>query len=563
MEEIERNREIISQLLLLRSIKKVVYVDEEFGTQLYQEKYTEYIRENWDKEELDLPFVYFKDAGIDATLSDFNYWWLTSNETEKLESIKALHLSIGNAFEVKTMLESLLGDTILQEYIHPDVFQANYEDGQYATTAKNQLLVFMDYDLKGVEHNGLYYLQRFKNNKYVQCGLFSRTFSIDEEITKWDSVCEKSSYIYPLSKHRVTDNEGLEFVEGLRNVLWLRQISELKKDYSKAMKRAAKNLTSFMNSIDPATFNKIVMTKSEDEGCWEFDTLHRVGTVRINREVENIFLNGGFQTFQGKLNVLRELKSKTINSIASDTQLAKELNRIDQFEDAQYINFIYSQINNGDIFKINGNNYILLCQPCNLEIRKKGTRKAGELLYIVPLTIQVASVENARNLLKVFQKEKVKLLNNSQFEELVNKTRDINFGTIIPENKDIVGTNIGSLRYDDKTYLLRYNEAVLVDAKILDLVSFNKVGKASLTIDKRSLYRYVQPNMKIRYKNITEIIKQLSPNLNDFRPFGFNGKRIADLDITRIGRLKDPWAQEYLQEFMAYLSRPAYPMDFE
>ena len=179
------------------------------------------------------------------------------------------------------------------------------------------------------------------------------------------------------------------------------------------------------------------------------------------------------------------------------------------------------------------------------------------------MTIQVASVENARNLLKVFQKEKVKLLNNSQFEELVNKTRDINFGTIIPENKDIVGTNIGSLRYDDKTYLLRYNEAVLVDAKILDLVSFNKVGKASLTIDKRSLYRYVQPNMKIRYKNITEIIKQLSPNLNDFRPFGFNGKRIADLDITRIGRLKDPWAQEYLQEFMAYLSRPAYPMDFE
>ena len=329
------------------------------------------------------------------------------------------------------------------------------------------------------------------------------------------------------------------------------------------MKRAAKKLTDFMNSVDPATFNKIVMTKSEDEGCWEFDTLHRVGSVRINREMENILAKGGFQTFQRKMNVLREIKSKSTNSIISDTQLAKELNRFDQYEDAIYINLIYSQINNGDIFRINGNDYILLCQPCNLEIRKKGTRKAGELLYIVPLTKQEASVDNARKVLKAFQKEKTRLLDDSQYEELANKTRNINFGTILPENKDIVGSSISSLKYNDDVYLLRYNEAALIDARMLDLVSFNKNGKAVLANDKRKFNRYVQPNMKIRHKNITDFIKQHCPNPEDYKPFGFNEERIADIDITRIGRLKDPWAQEYLQEFMAYLSRPAYPMDFE
>ena len=69
--------------------------------------------------------------------------------------------------------------------------------------------------------------------------------------------------------------------------------------------------------------------------------------------------------------------------------------------------------------------------------------------------------------------------------------------------------------------------------------------------------------MQIRYNNIADYIKQQSLIREDYKPFGFNGIRIADLDITRIGRLKDPWAQEYLQEFMAYLSRPAYPMDLE
>ena len=102
----------------------------------------------------------------------------------------------------------------------------------------------------------------------------------------------------------------------------------------------------------------------------------------------------------------------------------------------------------------------------------------------------------------------------------------------------------------------------MVDAWVLDLVSYNQDGKLSLSIDKKVLKRYIMPNMQLRYDAIMNFLdKEEKPE--DNKPYGFNGSCIKDLSISRIDRLKDPWAQEYLQEFMAYLSRPAYPMDLE
>lgn len=564
MEELEKIKERVSKMLSFRNIKKVVYVDEEFGSQLYKDKYINYIRNNYNKPRFRLPFEFFKDAGADAIIDDFNHWWDDSSEEERMKSIQALRINKGNAYKLKNKLELILGDDIEQEYVHPLTFQSNFANSHYNATTNKQLLVLMDYDLKGVDYDGLYYLRYFRNKNNVQCGLFSGTFGKDDEIERWNSLCHQSSYVYPLSKSRITDNNGFSFVEGLRNVLWFRQITEIKKDYTRIFKQATKEMSSFMDSFDPSTFNSVVLAKSENEGCWEFDTLHRICCIKLNDEIEKKVIKGHyFQSFQRKVGVLRGLRTKTIDALTIDTQLTKELSELEHLEYISFINSIYSQIHNGDIFRINNEDYILLCQPCNLEIRNDGKRKAGELLHIVPVIRQEKSIDTARMVLKEFQKKKKKFLNEGKTVDLVNQTKDIDFDKLIPDNNDIIGQSTSSIKFNGDNYVLRYNQAKLVDARTLDLVSFNKTSKAALAIDKKPFNRYIQPNMKIRYKNITDIIKQLSPNLDDYKPFGFNGKRIADLDITRIGRLKDPWAQEYLQEFMSYLSRPAYPMDFE
>ena len=564
MEEIEKVKENVAKLLSLRNIKTVIYVDEEFGSELYKDRYIEYVRENFNNGDFNPPFRFFKEAGVDASIIEFNRWWEEASETEKMESIESLHISIGNANELKTKLKSILSDDIVQEYIHPTVFQSNTAKGKYNATEKNQLLILMDYDLKGTGHTGLYYLRQFMNNKHVQCGLFSQTFTIDEEISRWNTECDHSSYIYPLSKSRVSEYEGNKLIDGIRNILWLRQISEIKKDYTRALKQATKNMSLFMDSFDPSTFNSIVLAKSENEGCWEFDTLNRICNVKLNNELEKKVVKGRyFHSFQRKVGVLRDIRTKVIDTMTTDTQLTKELVELERFEDTTFLNSTYSQIHNGDIFRINTEVFILLCQPCNLEIRKKGERKAGELLHIVPMVRQEKSIDTARKTLKDFQNKKKKLLNERKYEDLANHSSDIDFDKLIPDDSNIISQSTSYIKYNSGNYLLRYNKAKLVDARTLDLVSFNKTCRATLAVDKRTFKRYVQPNMQIRYNNITDYIKQQSLILEDYKPYGFNGTRIADLDITRIGRLKDPWAQEYLQEFMAYLSRPAYPMDLE
>ena len=229
MDEIIKIKESIAKLLSLRNIKSVIYVDEEFGSEIYIDKYIEYIHDNFNNEDFDLPFKFFKEAGVEASITEFNHWWENASEAERMESIESLHISVGNANQLKAILKSLLSEDITQEYIHPTIFQSNFAEGKYNATEKNQLLVLMDYDLKGTGHTGLYYLRLFMNNKHVQCGLFSQTFTIDEEISKWNTECEHSSYIYPLSKSRVSEHDGKKLLDGIRNVLWLRQISELKK----------------------------------------------------------------------------------------------------------------------------------------------------------------------------------------------------------------------------------------------------------------------------------------------------------------------------------------------
>ncbi len=51
MDEIIQIKESIAKLLSLRNIKSVVYVDEEFGSEIYKDKYIEYIYDNFNNED--------------------------------------------------------------------------------------------------------------------------------------------------------------------------------------------------------------------------------------------------------------------------------------------------------------------------------------------------------------------------------------------------------------------------------------------------------------------------------------------------------------------------------
>lgn len=536
MEEHPENKEIdtkevVSQLLSARHITKVIYVDEDFDSRGYLTNLLKHVREHHSDD--GFPFA---SEDPDIAVQQFKQWWKNdSDEIARIKRIKEWNIKRSETKTEQKLLD-LLNVNVL-ECVSPDDFLSIDIENDF--NESNQVLILMDQDLQEYG-KGFDYLRKYDNQDYIQCGLFSGKFSKDEEIEKWKDLCDYSRYIYPLSKNRVAEGESNDIVEGLRNVLWLRQISDIKDMYSKSISDAIDKFKGFLEQFDPASFDYLVMAKSQKEGCWEFDTLHRVGLLKLNQFIEKDMFENSFETFQSKTSDLRCIRHTDIGSIPNKTEQAKEINQIDLYSDGVFINRTYTQICNGDIFLVDEKYYMLLCQPCNLEIREDGNRNEDSFVYLVPMESHSSST------LK-------------KLKESMNK-----FG--ISSSRVIT--------YDNIEYVLNYKNATIADIRILDLVSYNKEGKVKSEIDKDAFNKLIQPNMQLRYdilKASFEAIADENAVENEIDAVEaiaihqgkINNETINKLNITRVARLKDPRAQECLQELMAYLSRPAYPMDLE
>lgn len=523
-------KEIVTKLLETRHISKVIYVDEDFDSRAYYSFFRSFVKVN--SSDPRLPFKV-----IDQTVAENNFdeWWKESTEEVKMNAIHDLTISCDKT-EIQGTLIDVFGEERLTCY-SPNEF-VSFKDSNPIIDEDHQILILMDQELVGYG-NGFDYLKSFENQSYVQCGLFSKTFSIDDEISSWNTICGYSPCVYPLSKYRFTNDNPNCVIEGLRNVLWLRQISEIKKLYSDLLSKAVTDTSSYLSQLDPATFDYLVMAKSGKEGCWEFETLHRIGCLKLNQLLEKDMFERSFDAFQKQisdLRVIRQIDEKTIPKV---TDYAKDINQLDLYSDGNIINRFYSQIGNGDIFQIGEKLFMLLCQPCNLEIREDGKRNEDSFVYLVPMESHSSSTINKlKGYMKKFQ---------------------------ISSNRIIA--------YDGQEYVLNYSEASPTDIRVLDLVSFSNEGKVTTEIDLDSLSIIIQPNLLKRYKTILTSFNEADNNVNNnevddlsaisIQHGKLDKETINRLSITRVARLKDPRAQECLQELMSYLSRPAYPMDFE
>src|SRR6202041_2693797 len=213
------------------------------------------------------------------------------------------------------------------------------------------------------------------------CGLLSHGYSASDVHQQWTELCEREG----LDKSRFVlipkwlldeDPDGLmTFLRLTKLAVLNRPADQLKQRASEILSKAQTAAAKDLSSIDIYDFDHIVFRSSEQEGIWEPDTLFRVFGL-FHRDETRRAAKGddGFHELAARIRV--------ISQIATPTQVTPSFNtwkiqRMELYEDSEYLNPYCLPIELGDIFEKSGGTskqYILLSQACDLMVRSTGDR---------------------------------------------------------------------------------------------------------------------------------------------------------------------------------------------
>ena len=531
--------EDLKKIFQLRNIQHIVYVDDEFsGYNAYKDNCNARCHYLFDINE-DLPF----DCDSSTIDEEFETWW---NGGAQIGDFITVHDIKRSTTRIEQNLQELCADEIDNVSLSPE--QLVEKRGELISKAEGEKTLFLiDKELVGdITSDYIIELLHDVPNKYI--ALFSRTFRPEEEISAWLSKDARPD-VYPLSKTRL---ENDTFVEGVRNVIWLESISTLRDHSIELLRDAFDKVSDSLKAIDPASFDKIVNEVSKKEGCWEFDTLYRIILLMLTQTVQRSITNqANYTNFQRYTHDVRDIKDALVNVHRApiNDEMVQALQEQELYDDGTYLNSVYAQISNGDIFIVgNGQKeYILLNQPCSISIHEEGKRNHKlDYAYLVPIVEQ----------------------KKTHSEELRHVSKKI---------------------YADFTAYKR------ISLDVLDLVSYNSDGEAKIDLRNNTLkdskHFIFQKNMLDRYEHIWVKINKYyqmhqvvnSSTIEDDekrkilvylrRPYEMGdpdlvkvpthstNPKVLFFHIRRVRRYREPYVQDLLQKFMRYLSRPGFAPD--
>lgn len=533
----------MQNILSTQHIDTLVYVDDELGKSSYYDnakgKIRQFVSEGLQNE--DYPFF----SNIEVWEEEFERWWSLANfgDVWTLACLYNIQRSIPN---IATKLMELM-PAINVDMLAPEQFDDTYKQALIDKLCQNRTnaIILVDFDLDGYSINGDHLLAGIGTQKNVFCGIFSQTFDVNDEIHKWEER-NFNKNIYPISKKRFEEDEtNVSIIQGIKNVIWLKQIGFIKETASKVANNALSILEDGLRGIDPATFDRMVIASAKVEGCWEFENLLRVIQIYINKGIRDE-IKKLFPDFQAYTKSLRNFSDSSQKENVN-CSILKSIQEDEFFENIDYINGVYSAVTNGDIFQIGDKYYILLGQPCNLAIREGKRANQLDQAYLIPL--------------------------------------------ISETEKDMCGKL--QYPYADIYSFALFTRRRRVSLSLLDLVSYNNDGLAEIDInvDKENVvgHEIMQENMLLRYEKIRERIGSyyraynlvsLGKNKEEkkqiavyfCKPFemgeapvakspAISGTKIT-FQVKRVGRYYAYGAHVLLQQFMSYMSRPDFPVNF-
>lgn len=594
MVTLDQAKTAISKLLKATNITEVYYIDDIFqDDKEIDEHFEEFLaaieerHSNGQTEGFPDGILY---ADIDNLEDEVRKWWATMPFGKKKHMLKKY---VSEETEKSAIsIQEVMGELCI--CCPPSIWDEKYKtDVKEKINAGQSILLLFDYALSN-GRDGLTYAEDALalDTDCAYCGIISNMFSIDKEFQQRDDYKKRNPqcYIYPLSKERLTINteDYSAFISGLKNILWVKHIELIKEHTNAILQKAFNETINRYLDIQPPTYKQIIVDSSYTEGCQEIDTTLRLFQIILDKKIKESITEETLSRINKESDIILNIQNQ-YNVDSSHPKVNKQATdfiKDERFLDGSIINTLYAPIQNGDIFKIEDNLWILLCQPCNISIRKNGDRSnkydTGFLVRLVPTDKATSTSSKLDQICKdvknMFPKE-TKAINaqviNSYKKEIQH----------ILASKDQLNYSL-SFEIENIEYTAQLNAFQTMSLSLLDNVSFNKEGNAIIDFTEVDLPQGLHRNLSKRYQNIKTEFKdwmQIKENVNnlcydcqwlfDMKAIFskcFNGikyeysenNQVIILPIQRIGHYRRPYSDDLLTQFSHYISRAGFPHPF-
>ena len=484
MVTLDQAKTAISKLLKATNITEVYYIDDIFqDDKEIDEHFEEFLtaieerHSNGQTEDLPDKIIYAGTANLE---DEVRRWWSEMTLDRKKQMLKRYTPEKEEDEQPAVSIQAVMDGQCI--CCSPSVWDKEYKTYVKAKiNAGQSILLLFDYALSK-ERTGLQYAEEALDldTDCAYCGIISNKFRIDNEFQqRVDYKKQKPKhYIYPLSKERLTiDTEDYSaFISGLKNILWVKHIELIKEHTNAILQKAFNETINRYLDIQPPTYKQIIVDSSYTEGCQEIDTTLRLFQIILDKKIKESITEETLSRINKESDIILNIQNQ-YNVDSSHPKVNKQATdfiKDERFLDGSIINTLYAPIQNGDIFKIEDNLWILLCQPCNISIRKNGDRSnkydTGFLVRLVP-TDKVTSTSSkldqiCKDVKNMFPKE-TKAINaqviNSYKKEIQH----------ILASKDQLNYSL-SFEIENIEYTAQLNAFQTMSLSLLDNVSFNK-----------------------------------------------------------------------------------------
>lgn len=506
--------------------------------------------------------VFGEDSHIDFTSDpeivreQIEVFWKTIPLERQRDILQELRSKITTEDDIDKGVKSALPEFFEQYNFTPmSLKRWEAEKDKIFTSSKALTLLLVDEDFSrepgGTSADGLKIIREVINKAdpdIFLCGLLSHAYSATDIHQQWTELCEregfnKSRFVLIPKRLLDEDPDGLmTFLRLTKLAVLNRPADQMKQRASEILREAQASAAERLDAIDIYDFDYIVFRSSEKEGIWEPDTLFRVFGL-FHRDETRLRAKAD--------EALHELAARIrlISQLATPTQTIPSVNtwkvqRIELYEDAEYLNPLFMPIDLGDIFDKSGGTkkFILLSQACDLMVRSTGERHFA--------------------------------MTEGLFAEIVKGDQDLRTHAELqyfdPNHKD--------------KYFVSFKKVFSIRLFVLDFCATNERGTAEFILGK-ACPKVLIPAWQNRWIHLNKFVEQAVTKYSDLVNKGVepgpaaliiagccNEHRIKptidvreqklSYPLRRISRLRQPRAAALLARYANFVAREAFDHDF-